>query len=29
LGSESIGHFEKNVHFNLCLILNVYRDKTI
>jgi hypothetical protein len=28
-GGDSVGHCEKKVHFNLCLILNVYRDKTI
>ena len=29
LGGESMGHYEKKVHMNLCLILNSYRDRTV
>jgi hypothetical protein len=26
---DSMGHYEKKVHMNLCLILNDYRDRTV
>ena len=28
-GGESIGHYEKKVHMNTCLILNSYRDRVL
>ena len=29
LGGNSIGHCEKNVHMNMCLIPNGYRNRTV
>ena len=29
VGGDNIGHCEKNVHMNMCLILNGYRDTAV
>jgi hypothetical protein len=29
LGGDSIGHCEKKVHMNMCLLLNGYRDRAV
>jgi hypothetical protein len=29
LGGDSIGHCEKKVNMNMCLILNGYRDRAV
>ena len=29
LGDDSIGHCEKKAHMNMCLILNVFRDRAV
>ena len=29
VGGDNIGHCEKNVHMNMCLIVNGYRDTAV
>jgi hypothetical protein len=29
LGGDFVGHCEKNVHMNMCLIVTGYRDRTV